>query len=89
MADFDTFMHVSAHIRQAFAQSIIMASPLAMFSQAVAQDVHIFAHIPHISMLMGELRIMKSAHTWHICAQSIIVFMVALSQPVSMHFICI
>jgi hypothetical protein len=66
MADFDMVMHISAHMRQVFAHSIIMASPLAMFSQAVAQDMHIFAHIPHISMLIGELRIMKSAHIWHI-----------------------
>jgi dolichol kinase len=79
-----------AHWRQAFAQSIIMASPFAMLSHIVAQAVHISEHIWHIRMAMLELRIMKSAHIWHICAQSIIVFITLESQlPVSRHFACI
>jgi hypothetical protein len=64
MAVFDIAMHVSAHIRQVFAQSIIIVimSPFAMLSQQTAQAVHILAHMPHISIDMVELRIMKSAH---------------------------
>ena len=66
MAVFDMVMHMSAHIRQVFAQSIIIVSPLAMVSQAVAHALHIFAQRAHISMHIVDWRIMKSAHIWHI-----------------------
>jgi hypothetical protein len=39
---------------------------------------------------MSESRIMKSAHIWHICVQSIIIFIILESQlPISRHFISI
>ncbi|MBV8570090.1 MAG: hypothetical protein JO319_05730 [Acidobacteriaceae bacterium] len=67
-----------------------MASPFAMDSHIEAHLVQTSEHISHMRIDISELRIMKSAHIWHICAQSIIVFIILESQlPISRHFISI
>lgn len=83
-------MHMSAHLRQLLAQSIIIMSPAIVLSHIVAHIMHISAHMSHMRMAIAELRIMKSAVIWHIWPQSIIIFIIFESQvPISMHFMVI
>jgi len=62
--------HSSAQVRQVSAQARIMSSALEWFAQLVAHSRQISAHSRQMCALWSDPRIMKSAQTPQICAQS-------------------
>ncbi|MBD2456176.1 hypothetical protein H6G80_19115 [Nostoc sp. FACHB-87] len=69
----------SAHLRQAAAHSIILASSL-IFSQVMAQRSHISAHNIQVRPINSEPPIIMFIHIMHISEQSRIMPIIAISM---------